>query len=125
MNKVLLVGNVGLDAELKMTSGGQAVLKFRLATTEKWSSDGEKKERTDWHSCTLWGKRAEALHAHITKGTKLVVEGSLRYSTYEDKSGEKRYRTDINVNDIEFAGGRGGSAPKTSDSFEGGDDIPF
>ena len=104
MNKVVLVGNLGADAELKVVGNGSAVLSFRLATSERWTTkDGEKKERTDWHRVSLWGPRAEKLAPHLKKGTSLVVEGSVRYSEYE-KDGEKRYATDIVANNVEFVG---------------------
>lgn len=111
LNKVMLLGNLGADPELKMTQGGQAVLKLRLATTESYlDRNNTRQERTEWHSVTLWGKRGEALAKFLTKGERIFVEGSLRTSSYE-KDGEKRYRTEINANNIILAGrGKGGSA---------------
>lgn len=135
MNKVFLLGNLGADAELKVTQGGQVVLKFSLATTEKWKNrNDEMQEKTNWHRCALWGKRAEALAPHLKKGSRLFVEGSVEYSSYE-KDGEKRYSTDIKVTNIEFAGGKsqqnrenGESAPPSvGDELPpvGDDEIPF
>jgi len=111
LNKVMLLGNLGADPELKMTQGGQAVLKLRLATTETYlDRNNTRQERTEWHSVTLWGKRGEALAKFLTKGERIFVEGSLRTSSYE-KDGEKRYRTEINATNIILAGrGKGGSA---------------
>lgn len=108
LNKVMLLGNLGADPELKMTSGGQAVLRLRLATTESYlDRNNARQERTEWHSITLWGKRAEALAKFLTKGERIFVEGGLRTSSYE-KDGEKRYRTEINATNIILAGrGRG------------------
>ncbi len=108
LNKVLLLGNLGADPELKMTQGGQAVLKLRLATTETYLDRNQtRQERTEWHSVTMWGKRGEALAKFLTKGERIFVEGSLRTSSYE-KDGEKRYRTEINATNIILAGrGRG------------------
>ncbi len=108
LNKVMLLGNLGADPELKMTAGGQAVLKLRLATTESYlDRNNSRQERTEWHSVTLWGKRAEALAKFLAKGERIFVEGSLRTSSYE-KDGEKRYRTEINATNIILAGrGRG------------------
>jgi len=131
MNKVILIGNLGADPELKETSAG-SVLKLRVATSEKFlDKSGAKKERTEWHSVTLWGKRADALARFLTKGTKLAVEGSIRTSTY-DKDGEKRYRTEISATDIELlGGGEKKGAPRDDGDFgapSGGggfDDIPF
>jgi single-strand DNA-binding protein len=104
LNKVMLLGNLGADPELKMTQGGQAVLKLRLATTETYLDKNQtRQERTEWHSVTMWGKRGEALARFLTKGERIFVEGSLRTSSYE-KNGEKRYSTEINASNIILAG---------------------
>jgi len=106
LNKVMLLGNLGADPELKMTQSGQAVLKLRLATTETYLDKNQtRQERTEWHSVTMWGKRGEALAKFLTKGERIFVEGSLRTSSYE-KNGEKRYSTEINATNI-ILGGRG------------------
>lgn len=109
LNKVMLLGNLGADPELKVTAGGQAVLKLRLATTESYlDRNNARQERTEWHSVTLWGKRGEALSKFLQKGERIFVEGSLRTSSYE-KDGEKRYRTEVIANNIILAGrGKGG-----------------
>lgn len=106
LNKVMLIGNLGADPELKVTSGGQAILKLRIATAESYvdKQTNERKERTEWHSVTLWGKRAEGLARILKKGSRIFVEGSLRTSSY-DKDGEKRYRTEINAINVILAGG--------------------
>jgi single-strand DNA-binding protein len=111
LNKVMLLGNLGADPELKMTAGGQAVLKLRLATTETYLDKNQtRQERTEWHQVTLWGKRGEALSKFLTKGERIFVEGSLRTSSYE-KNGEKRYSTEINATNIILAGrGKGQGA---------------
>lgn len=108
LNKVMLLGNLGADPELKMTQGGQSVLKLRLATTETYLDKNQtRQEKTEWHSVTLWGKRGEALAKFLTKGERIFVEGSLRTSSYE-KNGEKRYSTEINATNVILAGsGRG------------------
>jgi single-strand DNA-binding protein len=109
LNKVMLFGNLGADPELKMTSGGQAILKMRLATTETYLDRNKvRQERTEWHSVVLWGKRAEALSRFLSKGSKLFVEGGLRTSSYDDKDGNKRYKTEVVASNIILAGGRGG-----------------
>ena len=106
LNKVMLLGNLGADPELKMTQSGQAVLKLRLATTETYLDKNQtRQERTEWHSVTMWGKRGEALAKFLQKGERIFVEGSLRTSSYE-KNGEKRYSTEINATNI-ILGGRG------------------
>lgn len=109
LNRVTLLGNLGADPELKMTSGGQAVLKMRLATTETYLDRNKtRQERTEWHSVVLWGKRAEALSKFLTKGTKLLIEGGLRTSSYDDREGNKRYKTEVVASNVILVGGRGG-----------------
>jgi len=111
LNRVLLLGNLGADPELRMTNGGQAVLKMRLATSETYlDRNRQRQERTEWHNVVVWGKRAEALGKFLTKGTRLFVEGGLRTSSYEDRDGNKRYRTEIVANNVILSGGGGGGA---------------
>jgi single-strand DNA-binding protein len=111
LNKVMLLGNLGADPELRVTPGGQSILKLRLATTESYlDKGGTRQERTDWHSITVWGKRGEALSKILAKGSSIFVEGRIQTSSYE-KNGEKRYRTDIVANNIILTGrGRAGGA---------------
>ncbi len=111
LNKVLLLGNLGADPELKVTQGGQSVLKLRLATTETYlDRNNARQERTEWHRVTLWGKRAEALSKFLQKGERIFVEGRIQTSSYE-KDGEKRYSTEIVANNIILAGrGKGAGA---------------
>jgi len=119
LNKVLLLGNLGADPELRVTPGGQAVLKLRLATTESYlDRSNTRQERTEWHRITIWGKRGEALAKFLSKGDRIFIEGSIRTSSYE-KNGEKRYSTDIVANNVILAGGgrrqqpEGGDAPRS------------
>ncbi len=106
LNKVLLLGYLGADPELRLTPGGQAVMHFRIATTESYLDKNKtRQERTEWHRVTVWGKRGEALAKLLTKGSQVLVEGRLETSSYE-KDGVKRYSTDIVANEIYFAGGR-------------------
>lgn len=140
MNRAILIGNLGQDPELRYTQSGQAVLKLRLATTESYvNKSGERQQRTEWHTVTLWGKRAEALNNILSKGRPICVEGRIQYRTWEDKEGVKRNSTEINATNVVLLGGRrdnsgvysseqppppaanGGGA---SDEF-GEDDIPF
>ncbi len=109
LNRVMLLGNLGADPELRVTPGGQSILKLRLATTESYlDRNNTRQERTDWHSVTVWGKRGEALAKILAKGSSLFIEGRIQTSSYE-KNGEKRYRTDIVANNIILTGrGRGG-----------------
>jgi len=132
LNRVMLLGNLGADPELRFTQGGQAVLNLRLATTESYMDrDRQRQERTDWHSIVVWGKRAEALAKILSKGSKLFVEGSLRTRSWEGQDGQKRYKTEVNAMNIILTGSRprggGGGGdnepPLTSyddDGFQGG-----
>jgi single-strand DNA-binding protein len=128
LNRVMLLGNLGQDPELRMTSGGQAVLKLRLATSETYLDRNKvRQERTEWHSVTVWGKRAEALSKILSKGSRIFVEGGIRTSSYDDKEGNKRYRTEVVANNIILSGGgRGPGGPGGpgggSRSQEGGGD---
>ncbi len=109
LNRVLLLGNLGADPELRVTPGGQAVLKLRLATNESYvDKNNVRQERTEWHRVTVWGRRAEALGKFLQKGDSLFIEGRLQTSSYE-KNGEKRYSTDIVASNIILSGGRGRS----------------
>lgn len=109
LNHVMLLGNLGADPEYRMTNGGQGVLNLRLATSERYlDKDKQRQERTEWHAVVLWGKRADALSKILTKGSRILVQGSLRTSSYEDKTGNKRYKTEIVANDILLQGGTTG-----------------
>jgi single-strand DNA-binding protein len=109
LNRVMLLGNLGADPELRMTQGGQAVLKLRLATSETYmDKNRQRQERTEWHSVVIWGKRAEALAKILTKGSRIFIEGGLRTSTYDDRDGNKRYRTEIVASNILLQGSGGG-----------------
>jgi len=134
VNSVHLLGNLGADPELRMTTGGQAVLNLRLATSETYLDKNKvRQEKTEWHNIVIWGKRAEALARILTKGSRIFVDGKLRTSKYDDKEGNTRYRVDIVARDIVLSGGpRPQGAPQSDDGYEdtrapdGGDDeIPF
>jgi single-strand DNA-binding protein len=117
LNRVMLLGNLGADPDLRYTQGGQAVLNIRLATTESYLDRNKvRQERTDWHNVVVWGKRGEALAKILGKGSTIFVEGGLRTSSYDDKEGNKRYKTEIHANNIILAGGRG----RSGDAAEGG-----
>ena len=122
LNRVMLLGNLGADPELRFTQSGQAVLNMRLATTESYLDKNKvRQERTDWHNIVLWGKRGEALAKFLTKGTTIFVEGGLRTSSYDDKEGNKRYKTEIHATNIILAGrGRGGGGGEMSEGPGGG-----
>src|SRR5258707_12249621 len=94
LNRVMLLGNLGADPELRVTPGGQAVLKLRLATNESYmDKNNVRQERTEWHRVTVWGKRAEGLGKILTKGDSLFIEGRIQTSSYET-NGERRYSTE-------------------------------
>jgi single-strand DNA-binding protein len=114
LNRVMLLGNLGADPELRFTQGGQAVLNMRLATTESYlDKDKVRRERTDWHNVVVWGKRGEALAKILAKGSSIFVEGSLRTSSYDDREGNKRYKTEVIAQNVVLTGrGRGGGAPR-------------
>ncbi|MCK6533404.1 MAG: single-stranded DNA-binding protein [Polyangiaceae bacterium] len=109
LNRVFLLGNLGADPELRVTNSGQAVLKMRLATSETYLDKNRvRQERTEWHNVVVWGKRAEALGKFLTKGSRIFVEGGLRTSSYDDREGNKRYKTEIVASNIILSGGGGG-----------------
>jgi single-strand DNA-binding protein len=109
VNKVILIGNLGADPELRYTPSGQAVCDLRLATNEQWTDkNGQKQERTEWHRVVMWGKPAEICKQYLTKGQKLYVEGRLQTRSWDDKEGNKRYSTEIIGTDFMFLGGGAG-----------------
>jgi single-strand DNA-binding protein len=143
VNKVILVGNLGKDPELRYTQTGSAVANFSLATSEQWNDrDGKRQERTEWHNIVVWGKQAEHCGQYLSKGRQVFIEGSIRTRSYDDKTGNKRYITEIVAQRIQFLGGGGGTrlpqqgtdAGSVDDMAMGGmgggqppidDDIPF
>lgn len=142
LNKAMLIGNLGMDPELKFTQGGQAVLRMRLATTESYvDRNKERQERTEWHTVIVWGNRAEALNKFLRKGRSICVEGRIQTRQWEDKDNNKRSSTEINATNIVLLGGRkdgeqgerpaSSSRPQTTYPDNGGgdggfsDDIPF
>ena len=109
VNKVILVGNLGRDAELRYTPGGAAVATLNMATTEVWNDkSGQRQEKTEWHRVVLWGKTAESLNEYLTKGKQIYVEGRLQTRQWDDKDGNKRYTTEIRGDRIVLLGGGGG-----------------
>ena len=111
VNKVILIGNLGADPEVKYTPDGVAVANFNLATTENWTSrSGERQERTEWHRIVMWRKLAEIAGQYLKKGSKIYAEGKLQTRSWEDQSGQKRYMTEVVVNDMQMLDSRGDSA---------------
>jgi single-strand DNA-binding protein len=132
VNKVILVGNLGRDAELRYTPGGAAVATLNLATTEVWNDKGgQRQEKTEWHRIVLWGKQAESLQEYLTKGKQIYVEGRLQTRQWDDKDGNKRYTTEIKADRITLLGGGGGGRGASMDrggaatSHAGGDEPPI
>jgi single-strand DNA-binding protein len=144
INKVILVGNIGADPEVRYTQGGTAIANLSVATSEQWTDkqSGQKQERTEWHRVKLFGRLAEIAGEYLKKGRQVYVEGSLRTDKYTDKQGVERYSTDIIASELQMLGGDGGkssgetprhrsSAPASSPAHSGGaeamgdDDIPF
>lgn len=108
VNKVILVGNLGKDAEVRVTPGGHSVASFSMATTENWTSrEGEKKEQTEWHRIVLWGKTADSLQPYLVKGKQIYLEGRLQTRQWE-KDGVKRYTTEVKADRVVLLGGGGG-----------------
>jgi len=145
VNKVILVGNLGRDAEVRYTPGGAAVARFSIATTEVWNDkSGQRQERTEWHNIDLWGKQAESLSEYLVKGKQVYVEGRLQTDEYTDKEGQKKKSTKVRCERVVLLGGGGrggsGSSERSERSTGGGgssvshddtsepltdDDIPF
>jgi len=124
VNKVILIGNVGSDPKSKELSSGM-VASFSMATSEKWTKDGQQQEKTEWHNCVAWNKQAELIGQYVTKGSKLYVEGKLQTREWE-KDGVKRYSTEIVVQRVRFL-----DSKKKEEDYSygpppmGGDDVPF
>lgn len=111
VNKVILIGNLGADPDLRYTPNGQAVCDLRLATNETWvDKSGQKQERTEWHRIVVWGKGAEICKQYLAKGRRLFVEGRLQTKSWDDKDGHKRYMTEVVANDFMFLDGGGARA---------------
>ncbi len=117
VNKVILVGNLGADPESRFAPSGDAICNIRLATTESWrdKQSGDKKEATEWHRVTFYGKLAEIAGQYLRKGSQVYIEGSLRTRKWQDQSGQDRYTTEIRADEMKMLGGRegaGNSAPQ-------------
>ena len=108
VNKVILVGNLGRDIEIRYTSGGTAVATLSLATTDVWTDKaGQRQEKTEWHRVVLWGKTAETLQEYLLKGRQIYVEGRLQTRQWDDRDGNKKYTTEIRSDRVVLLGSRG------------------
>ena len=118
VNKVILVGNLGKDPEVRYMPSGGAVANTTLATSESWKDkqSGETQERTEWHNLTFYGKVAEIAGEYLKKGSQIYVEGSIRTEKWQDKEGKDRYTTKIIVSDMQMLGSRGGSGAPSGES---------
>ncbi len=115
VNKVIILGRLGQDPELKYTPGGAAVCNFSLATSENWTDkSGQKQERTEWHRIVVWGKLAELCNQYLSKGRQAYLEGRLQTRSWDDKDGNKRYTTEINAASVQFIGGMNASEGRTT-----------
>jgi len=142
VNKVILVGHLGRDPEVRYSANGAAIANVSLATSESWKdkTSGEAQERTEWHRVVFFGRLAEIVGEYLKKGSQVYVEGRLQTRKWQDKEGQDRYTTEIVANDMQMLGGRGGGDRGMADSDTGGggggkssqvppadfdDDIPF
>jgi single-strand DNA-binding protein len=139
LNKVLLIGNLGRDPELKMTTSGQPVARFSIATTETWKDKaGEKQSKTEWHNIVVWGKQAEIAEKYLRKGKQILIEGRIQYREYQDQQGVKKTACDIRCDNFQMLGrmeeggggrseggfSRSGSGSSSSNSAPDYDDMP-
>ena len=124
INKVIIVGNLGKDPELRHTPTGQAVANFSVATSESWNDKaGQKQERTEWHRIVVWGKLGELCAKYLGKGRQVYVEGKLQTRAWDDKEGQKRYTTEVVAATVQFLGGAQGATDRSfsqDSSFGGG-----
>jgi single-strand DNA-binding protein len=141
VNRVILVGNLGRDAELRYTGGGTPVANFSMATTEVFKDkEGQRREETEWHRVSLMGKQAESVAEYLRKGKQIYVEGRLRTRSWDDKEGNKRTTTEVIANRVVLLGSAGGGQRRDADheaghepagggetapSMPGDDEVPF
>lgn len=142
VNKAIVLGNLGQDPDVRSTSSGQMVANFSLATNRSWTDrNGQRQEQTEWHKIVAWAKLAEIIEQYLKKGDQVYIEGRLQTRTWEDKSGEKRYTTEIVAQEMVMLGSGGGArggfggGPSNNDSagpggggsgvVEEDDDLPF
>ena len=140
INKVILIGNLGADPEIRYTQSGTPVVNFRIATTERWKGqDGQQQEQTEWHNIVAWRRLAEICAEFLSKGSKVYIEGKLQTRKWQDQNGNDRYTTEIVAKDMQMLSPRGansGGDSYTSNNGGGyefpqepppntGDDVPF
>lgn len=133
LNKAILIGNLGADPEVRYTQSGTAVANFTLATTETWTKDGKKEEKTEWHRIVAFARLGEICGEHLTKGSKIYIEGRIQTRQWEDKDGNKRYTTEIVAREMKMLSGKNERPAQEDDRGQGynpseptmGDDVPF
>jgi single-strand DNA-binding protein len=137
VNKVILIGNLGRDPEIRYTKDGKAVATLNLATTETWNDqNGQRQERTEWHRVVLWGKQAEVAKEYLSKGKQVFIEGRIQTRSWDDREGNKRYTTEVKADQMIMLGGRGepsareaaastGVGPEEPPFQASDEDVPF
>ena len=131
INKAILIGNLGADPEVRYTQSGTAVANFNMATTETWTKDGNKEEKTEWHRIVAFGRLGEICGEYLSKGSKIYIEGRIQTRQWDDKDGNKRYTTEIVAREMKIltprgaAGGDTGSEEPPLPEPSMGDDVPF
>jgi single-strand DNA-binding protein len=138
LNKVMIIGNLGRDPEMRYTANGTAVTEFSVAATERYTSNGQQQERTEWFNVVTWARLAETCAQYLTKGRQVYVEGRLQTRSWDGQDGQKRYRTEVIAENVRFLGGGAGGGGDRRESFDAGppvgadaggdidpDDLPF
>jgi len=124
LNKVMIIGNLGTDPEMRFTPSGQPVTSFRIASSRTFTTpEGERKQETEWFTVVAWSKLAELCNQFLSKGRMAYVEGRLRTRSWEDKEGIKRFSTEVIANQVIFLD-RAGAAPLPEEAAEGGEEVP-
>ncbi len=126
VNKVIIVGRLGADPEVKFTAGNQAVARLSVATSESWTdkASGQKQERTEWHRVVVWGKLGELCGKYLAKGRQVYVEGRLQTRSWEDNQGQKKYTTEVVANNVQFLGAGGGAETSRGEGAFPASDTP-
>jgi single-strand DNA-binding protein len=126
LNKVMLIGNLGRDPEMRYTPSGKPVTSFSLAASRNWvSADGERHDETEWFNVVAWGNLAEICNQHLSKGQKVYVEGRLQTRSWEDENGQKHFRTEVVANEMIVLTGRPEQLESLNSAEIGASDIPF
>ena len=126
LNKVMLIGNLGRDPEMRYTPSGKPVTSFSLAASRNWiSADGERHDETEWFNVVAWGNLAEICNQHLSKGQKVYVEGRLQTRSWEDENGQKHFRTEVVANEMIILAGRPEQLESLNSAEIGASDIPF